>query len=69
MKTLSVAPDRPIDPITLEVLRLVDTIARDLEIQYFVSGAMARDIVLVHALGFRMERATNDLDLAVHVAC
>jgi len=66
LKTISVPPDRPLDPITLQVLLSVNRAAQDLAITYFVSGAMARDIVLKHALGFRIERATHDLDLAVH---
>lgn len=68
MKTLSVAPDRPIDPITLEVLRSVDSAVREIGIPFFVSGAMARDIILVHALGLEVEEVTYDLDLAVNVA-
>ena len=68
MKTLSVKSDRPIDPITVEVLRAVDAAARDLAIGYFVAGAMARDIVLLNVFGFDTIRATRDLDLAVHVS-
>lgn len=49
MKTLSVRSDRPLDPITVEVLSAVDSVARELAIGYFVAGAMARDIVLLNA--------------------
>lgn len=68
MKTLSVRSDRPLDPITVEVLSAVDSAARDLAIGYFVAGAMARDIVLPNVSGIDTIRATRDIDLAVHVS-
>jgi predicted nucleotidyltransferase len=68
LKTLSVRSDRPLDPITVEVLSAVDSAARDLDIGYFVAGAMARDIVLLNVFGFETIRATRDIDLAVHVS-
>jgi predicted nucleotidyltransferase len=68
LKTLSVRSDRPLDPITVEVLSAVDSAARDLAIGYFVAGAMARDIVLLNVFGFDTMRATRDIDLAVHVS-
>lgn len=68
MKTLSVRSDRPLDPITIEVLSAVDSAARNLAIGYFVAGATARDIVLLNVFGFDTIRATRDIDLAVHVS-
>ncbi|MFO1406547.1 MAG: nucleotidyl transferase AbiEii/AbiGii toxin family protein [Steroidobacteraceae bacterium] len=68
MTTLSVRSDRPLDPITVEVLCAVDSAARDLAIDYFVAGAMARDIVLLNVRGFDTLRATRDIDLAVSVS-
>lgn len=68
MTTLSVRSDRPLDPITIEVLSAVDSAARDLAIDYFVTGAMARDIVLLNVFGFDTIVATRDIDLAVHVS-
>jgi predicted nucleotidyltransferase len=68
LKTLSVRSDRPVDPITLEVLSAVDSAARDLAIRYFVAGAMARDIVLLNIFGIDTIEATRDIDLAVHVS-
>lgn len=64
---LSVAPDRPVDPFVLEVLTLVDHVARALDVDYFVTGAMARDIVLDGVFGIDSGRATRDVDLAVAV--
>src|SRR2546426_9010189 len=43
---ISVAPERPVAPIALDVLTVVDRVARSLGFDYFVTGAMARDILL-----------------------
>jgi predicted nucleotidyltransferase len=62
---LSVPRERRLDPITLEILRRVDAVARDLAVDYFVVGAMARDILLTGVFGLSAGRATRDVDLAV----
>lgn len=64
---LPVAPERPLDPVRLEVLRQVDRVARELALEYFVVGAMARDILLNGVFGLSAGRATRDVDLAVAV--
>ncbi|HEY8369682.1 MAG TPA: nucleotidyl transferase AbiEii/AbiGii toxin family protein [Thermodesulfobacteriota bacterium] len=63
----SVAPERPIPPIALEVLRHVDRATREFAADYLVAGAMARDILLYGVFGLDPGRATLDLDLAVAV--
>lgn len=70
MKQPGISPDRPLDPIAVEVLRAVDAVAQTLAIDYFVAGAMARDILFKHVLGFDPELflATLDIDLAVCVS-
>ena len=68
MKKLSVSPERPVDRVIVEVLTAIDRAARDLGISYFVAGAMARDLVLHHVFAFDTMRATNDIDIAVHVS-
>lgn len=62
---LSVAPEHPVDPETLEVLRQVDRAARALTLEYFVVGAMARDILLSGVFGLATGRATRDVDLGI----
>ncbi len=62
---LSVARDRPVAPMALEVLTLVHRIARELALDYFVTGAMAQDILLYGVFGLDPGRATLDMDLAV----
>ncbi len=64
---LSVAREHPLDPATLEVLRQVDRVAREIALDYFVVGAMARDILLENVFGLDASRATGDVDLGVAV--
>lgn len=68
MRPSTIPPERPVDPLTVEVLRTVIGCADRLGIPIFVAGAMARDIVLYHVHGFDPERATSDLDFAVMVS-
>ncbi len=65
---LAVRPDRPIDPVTLDILRRVDSAAAAAGITFFVAGALARDIVLFHIFGCDPLRATQDVDLGIFVA-
>lgn len=62
---LSVARERPIDPRLLEILTLVDRITRELTLDYFVTGAMAREILLNNVFGIDAGRETYDVDLAI----
>ena len=64
---LSVAPDRPVDPLAIEILKQVDPVARALGIEYLVTGATARDILLVGVFGLETGRGTRDVDLAIAV--
>jgi predicted nucleotidyltransferase len=64
---LSVPPDRPVDPLAIEILKQVDPVARALGIDYFVTGATARDILLVGVFGLETGRGTRDVDLAIAV--
>ena len=64
---LFIRPDRPINPRTIEVMREVDTITREIGLRYFVCGAMARDILLLHVHGIEPETATVDVDFGIAV--
>ena len=61
------SPDRPLDKALLDILRRVDTVARVLGIEYFVGGALARDLILLHVFGKNTGRATRDVDLGICV--
>ena len=64
---LRVRADRPVDALTVAVLRAVDLVAGELQIKYFIVGAMARDILLTHVCGIETGIGTRDVDLAVAV--
>lgn len=52
----------------VQVYREVYGVARGgLELEVLVVGAMARDLVLVHGYGAKLERGTRDVDFAVQV--
>lgn len=64
---LFVKPDRPVDPLTLAVMREVDTLVKEIKLSYFVCGAVARDILLQHVHGIETGTATADVDFGVAV--
>lgn len=53
---LSVARDRPVDPLAIAILKQVDPVARALGIEYLVTGATARDILLVETGAFEPDQ-------------
>jgi predicted nucleotidyltransferase len=65
---LTIPNERALDPTTVAVLRSVDSLLRDLGIDYFVTGAMARDILLLGVHGIHPGGETRDIDLAVAIA-
>jgi predicted nucleotidyltransferase len=62
-----IQPVKPVDPLTCRVLRLIDRAAAAFGSRYFVAGAAARDLMLVHAFGLRPGRATRDIDFGIAV--
>jgi predicted nucleotidyltransferase len=58
---------RPLDPVTLHILSVVNSAAARLTMQYIVVGATARDLLLFHVFGIPVTRATADIDFAVAV--
>jgi predicted nucleotidyltransferase len=64
---LSIKADRPIAPLTIAVMREVDTLAKELKLTYFICGAMARDMLLQHVHGVETGTATVDVDFGVAV--
>jgi len=67
LNRLSVSSDRPLAPLTLEVMERVDVLLRGAGIPYMLVGATARDLLLFHVYGNRIVRATYDLDFAILV--
>lgn len=64
---LSVRPERPIAPLAIAVMREVDAVMRELGLEYFLCGAMARDLLLTHVHGIELGTATEDVDFGVAV--
>lgn len=67
MSLRSIRADRPVDPITIEILREVAAAAEAEGIDHMLVGATARDVLLTHVFGLEVRRATYDVDFAVAV--
>jgi predicted nucleotidyltransferase len=64
---LEIRHDR-IDSGILEAIRRIDQIARVHDTRYFLTGAMAREIVLRHVFGRPAGRLTLDVDFGISVS-
>jgi len=67
LQTRSLRPDRPIDPVTVEILQAVAAAAARVGVDQMLVGATARDVLLTHVFGLEVQRATHDVDFAVAV--
>lgn len=56
-----------VDPRICEVFDSVNRVLSELKIPYIVVGATARDLVLHHGHGAKIQRATDDVDFAIEV--
>lgn len=54
-----------LDEFTLEVIKLIHNTSRQLNIDYFIIGATARDIIFEKQYGIKVQRATNDIDFSI----
>src|ERR1700679_1412626 len=63
----TVDKSRPVDPVTLRILSVVNHVAAELELPYIVVGATARDLLLFHVFGIPVTRATADIDFGIAV--
>jgi predicted nucleotidyltransferase len=61
----TVNKSRPVDPVTLHILSVVNRVAAELGLPYIVVGATARDLLLFHVFGIPVTRATADVDFAM----
>lgn len=55
LRMLCVKPDRPVDPITVSIMREIDAVAKEMNLSYFLVGAVARDVLLGHVFGLNPE--------------
>jgi predicted nucleotidyltransferase len=58
---------KKIDVLDLEILKKIKEIADNLQIDFFIVGAIVRDIILNYVYEIEIYRATNDIDFAVRV--
>jgi len=61
----TIRADKPLNPVTLEILASIQTITQRLRYSYLLIGASARDVLMSHVFGIESRRATHDVDFAV----
>ena len=59
---------RPIEPAIVAVLRAVHDAAQAQRAEFFIAGALARDIWLDYICGIRAVRLTRDVDIGIRVS-
>src|ERR1700733_14829963 len=64
---LFISNERPVDPFTRRILKLIDGLLRTAGTPYMLVGATARDLLLYHVYGHSITRATYDLYFAIHL--
>jgi predicted nucleotidyltransferase len=67
MKDISHDISKKIDKQTLHLLTAINEKADSMGINYFIIGAVARDILLHYEFGMPIERKTNDIDLSIKI--
>lgn len=67
MTLRTIRADRPVDHVTIDILRAVAEEALAEQVDYMLVGATARDILLTHVFGLSARRATYDVDFAIAV--
>lgn len=68
MKNTCVNIAGKLSPGLVELYADINEHAKELAVDFLVVGAMARDLVLVHGFGSKIERGTRDLDFGINVA-
>lgn len=59
---------KAIDSIQLRTYEAITRVALDNQVPFIIVGASARDLVMHHAYGAPIQRATRDIDMAVQVS-
>lgn len=68
MNSISFNLSGKIDPLLVDVIRIIKREADGLGIPFFVVGATARDILLEYCHAIKPRRMTMDLDIGIEVA-
>jgi predicted nucleotidyltransferase len=61
----TIRPDKPVNPILLEILSTIQVVTGKLGCDYLLVGATARDMLMTHVFGIDTRRATHDVDFAI----
>lgn len=64
LKILKPKLSRPVDAMTLSVIREIDKASKELGFEIFIVGAVARIILLEYVFGLSAGRTTSDIDFA-----
>src|SRR5215469_14016224 len=64
---LFVSSNKPLASVVLGLMRDVHALIKEMKLGYFVCGAAARDILLLHVYGIETGIATLDVDFGVAV--
>jgi predicted nucleotidyltransferase len=67
MKNISLDLSGKVDSVTVDLLTIIDRIAKEIGVDFFVIGATARALILEQGFKIRTGRATEDVDLGVRV--
>ncbi len=57
-----------IDPLTVAIYEVIASVMNEVNLDFIVVGATARDFVLQHGFGIESKRGTLDVDLAIQVS-
>lgn len=68
MKSTSIDVSGKLPHGLVELYACIDGAAKQVDAPFLIVGAMARDLVMVHGFGAKLERGTRDVDFAVDVA-
>ncbi len=68
MSNISINISGRIDPERVSVLRVINDVAKELKINFFVVGAFARDVIFEHIHQISAPRMTEDIDIGIEVA-
>lgn len=56
-----------INPLILDILKSINTVAGELSVPFFLVGAMVRDIIYEYHYGIKTTRATKDIDIGIRI--
>jgi len=68
MTNISIDLSKNTDPIIADCIKVIKNVAEDLEINFFVVGAAARDLILGQFYDLPTGMVTKDIDIGITVS-